>query len=597
MTVSHTDHHHAPLHRSSAPPTNEARASAQGYLDAIPRSQAVIEFDLDGTILDANDHFLNAMGYRLDEIVGRHHSMFVEPAYASSSAYADFWRRLGRGQFEASEFKRLDREGRAIWIQASYNPVFDDDGRPTRVVKFATDITERKHRLASLEGQIDAINRSQAVIEFDLKGTILDANDNFFATMGYRREEIVGRHHSMFVAPDERESQEYKSFWDKLGQGAFQSGQFRRVNKFGEAIWLHASYNPILDPSGQVRRVVKFASDITAQKHMQENGEAAEQEAQELRQKANALLEVMAAATQGDLTHDITVQGDGPVGQLAEGLRVFFADLRERLKTLNQNTVELVRSSERLALVSHDMSVGASETSSQASTVSAAAEQVSANVQTVASGTDELGASIMEIARSAAEAAKVAQNAVYVTQTTNQTMGKLGESSAEIGKVIKVITSIAQQTNLLALNATIEAARAGEAGKGFAVVANEVKELAKETAKATEDISRRIEAIQTDTQNAVNAIGEISSIIGQINDLQNTIASAVEEQTATTNEMSRNISEAARGSSEISNSITVVADASQSTASGSRDVQTSSTELSQMAEELQRLVRRFTYHK
>jgi methyl-accepting chemotaxis protein len=226
--------------------------------------------------------------------------------------------------------------------------------------------------------------------------------------------------------------------------------------------------------------------------------------------------------------------------------------------------------------------------------VSAATEQVNRNIQTVATGTEEMSASIREIAKNASEAARVATGAVKVAETTNTVVGKLGESSADIGKMIKVITSIAQQTNLLALNATIEAARAGEAGKGFAVVANEVKELAKETAKATEDISQKIDTIQSDTRAAVVAIGQISQIITQINEFQSTIASAVEEQTATTNEISRNVSDAARGSGEIAQNITGVARAAQGTSAGAGDTDRAATELSRMAAEMQRLVSQFT---
>jgi methyl-accepting chemotaxis protein len=262
-------------------------------------------------------------------------------------------------------------------------------------------------------------------------------------------------------------------------------------------------------------------------------------------------------------------------------------------QSLGKVAVALATSAEELTAVSNEMSANAEETSAQANVVSAAAEQVSNNVQTVATGVEEMGASIREIAGNASQAAKVAQEAVKVAQATNQTIAKLGESSQEIGKVIKVITSIAEQTNLLALNATIEAARAGEAGKGFAVVANEVKELAKETAKATEEIGQKIEAIQNDTAGAVQAIQQISQVISQINDIAGTIASAVEEQSATTSEISRNVAEAAKGSSEIAQNITSVATAAQNTTQGASNTQQAAAELSRMAAELQQLVSRF----
>lgn len=436
-------------------------------------------------------------------------------------------------------------------------------------------------------GKIAAINRAQAAIEFTPDGTILDANDNFLATVGYTKDEIVGRHHSMFVDEAYRVSAEYKDFWARLARGEYLPGEFRRIGKHGKEVYIQASYNPIFDPSGKVIKVVKFATDTTSQVHARE----------ELKNKVASILTVVNAAATGDLTHDITVAGEDPVGQVGSSLERFFADLRKSIASIAENATALAGASEELSAVSSQMNSNAEETTTQATVVSAASEQVSQNVQTVTTGVDEMNAAIREIAKNASDAAKVSQQAVAVAQSTNLTISKLGESSAEIGKVVKVITSIAEQTNLLALNATIEAARAGEAGKGFAVVANEVKELAKETAKATEDISLKIETIQSDTQGAVEAIRQISEVINQINDISNTIASAVEEQTATANEMGRNVSEAAKGSGEIAQNITAVASAAQSTSQGANNCQQAAGELSRMAAELQQLVSQFKYHR
>jgi methyl-accepting chemotaxis protein len=270
-------------------------------------------------------------------------------------------------------------------------------------------------------------------------------------------------------------------------------------------------------------------------------------------------------------------------------------DLKTLFTTVGENAESLSSASEELTATSQQMSANAEETSAQAKVVSTATVQVSQNLQTVATGAEEMGASIKEIAKNATEAAKVATSAVKVAETANTTVSKLGDSSTEIGQVIKVITSIAQQTNLLALNATIEAARAGEAGKGFAVVANEVKELAKETAKATEDISRKIEAIQTDTKAAVEAIASISEVINQVNGISNTIATAVEEQNATTNEMARNVSEAARGSGEITSNIAGVTEAAASTSRGASDTQKAAAELAKLATSLRELIGRYKF--
>jgi len=512
------------------------------------------------------------------------------------------------------------------------------------------EVTREEAELLDLRGQIAALHKAQAVIEFDLDGTIRTANENFLHCLGYTLAEIQGKHHSMFVDPTESRSRDYRQFWQELADGRFRAGEFRRIGKGGREIWIQATYNPVSDAQGRPVKVVKFASDITAM---------VAQRAINLRFASmtdNSPINTMFAdldltirymnkaslRTLQTLQKLLPIPADRIVGQSIDIFhknpahqRQILADPRnlprrakiqlghEILDLLasavhdeqgqllgTMVTWEVITDRERveqkvaetakaltgaaagLASTSSQMSAGAEETSAQASTVSTAAEEVSSNVQTVATGIEELEASIKEIAKNASEAAKVATKAVEIAGTTNGTMNKLGASSAEIGKVIKVITSIAQQTNLLALNATIEAARAGEAGKGFAVVANEVKELAKETARATEEIGQKIEAIQTDTKGAVTAIGEISTVIGRINDIQTTIASAVEEQTATTNEISRNITEAAKGSSEIAKAVTGVAQAAKDTAEGATSTQRAAGELTELAAGLQRLVDR-----
>jgi len=516
--------------------TEQLKIAAQnadyaGYFGAIGRSQSVIALDMQGNVLDANENYLKMMGYTLDEIKGKHQSIFVDEDFSRTVEYRDLWTRLSRGEYLLGEYKRLAKGRREVWVQASYNPIPDKDGKPYKVVQYSTEITAQKVANADYAGQIAAIRKSQAVIEFNMDGTILNANDNFLRALGYSLDEVKGRHHSMFVEEAYRLSPEYREFWAKLNRGEYQSGEYKRLGKGGKEAWIQASYNPILDLNGKPFKVVKFATEVT--------------------QKVKTTLEV--------------------------------ADIAQFLAS----------AAEQLTANSQQMSANAEETSAQANVVSAASEQVNKNLQTVSAGTEEMGASIREIAKNATEAAKIATSAVKMAQQTNQTVTKLGDSSTEIGQVIEVITSIAQQTNLLALNATIEAARAGEAGKGFAVVANEVKELAKETAKATEDISRKIEGIQTDTKGAVDAIASITSVINEVNNISSTIATAVEEQNATTNEMARNLGEAARGSGEIVKNISGVAEAAQSTTRGATDTQKAAAELARVATNLRDLVARF----
>ncbi|MBL8212599.1 MAG: methyl-accepting chemotaxis protein [Bryobacterales bacterium] len=388
-------------------------------------------------------------------------------------------------------------------------------------------VTERlKLQAQNLDytSQIQAIGRVQAVIEFEMDGTIRHANDVFLQTMGYRQEEIKGRHHSMFVGSEEKSSLEYREFWAALNRGEYHSCECKRVTKDGRVVWLHATYTPILDGDGKLVKVVKFASDITRQAQARE-----------------------------EMARVVTV---------------------------------LATSSEEMSAVSQQMGSSAAQTSGQAEVVSAASEQISKNIEVVSTSAEEMSASIREISKGTNEAARMATTAVEVAQATHTTVAKLGDSSLEIGKVIKVITSIAQQTNLLALNATIEAARAGEAGKGFAVVANEVKDLAKATATATEEIGKKIEAIQEDAKSAVAAISEIDRIITNIYNASTTIASAVEEQTATTHEIVHSVAEAAKGSVEVTRGILAVATAAKETAGAVEETQRSAKELSHLAADL-----------
>ena len=240
-------------------------ADFSGQVDAVNRVQAVIQFELDGTIIDANENFLNAIGYDLSEIKGKHHSMFAEPSYAKSREYSKFWPDLAAGKYQAGQYKRVGKGGKEIWIQASYNPILDPDGKPFKVVKYATDITAQTIQNADYSGQIDAVHKAQAVIEFDLTGEILSANENFTSTVGYSLNEIVGKHHRIFVDPEESKTAEYTAFWAKLARGEFDAGEYKRIGKGGKEVWIQASYNPILDPEGKPFKVVKYATDITGQ--------------------------------------------------------------------------------------------------------------------------------------------------------------------------------------------------------------------------------------------------------------------------------------------------------------------------------------------
>jgi methyl-accepting chemotaxis protein len=350
-----------------------------------------------------------------------------------------------------------------------------------------------------------------------------------------------------------------------------------------------------LEPSPQRLEALRNIGRLLSQALTRIHQETAEREAAAvLAGKVEQILDLVSAAAEGDLTRTLDIDGDDAVGRVAAGLRALMGTLRGSMSNIGGTAETLAAAAGQLTSLAEGMGEGASMTSDRAASASSASVQVSASIQTVATAAEEMTASIREIAKNATEAATVATDAVSVASEAQGTVASLGESSAEIGQVIKVITSIAQQTNLLALNATIEAARAGDAGKGFAVVANEVKELAKETAKATEEIGQKIEAIQSDTQGAVSAISRIAEVIAKINDIQSTIASAVEEQTATTNEIARSVTEAAAGANGIAEDVTQVATAAADTREGAQNTLTSATELTGIAGELRELVGRFT---
>ena len=502
-------------------------SDSKAVLDALNRSLAIIEFDLNGKVLSANENFCKALGYAPSEIVGKQHSLFVDPDYARGADYKEFWVKLGRGEFDVREYKRIAKGGREVWIQASYNPVKGAGGRILKVVKVATDVTAQKLRNFDFEGKINAISRSQAVIEFTPDGEIIDANEMFLAVLGYRLDEIKGKRHRMFVEPEHANSPEYQDFWKKLIGGGYISGEFHRIGKGGKDVWIQASYNPIFDPDHRVVKIVKFASDVT--------------------DRVLAVKEIGSALTRladNDLEHRIDKSFTPAFEVLKSNFNVSSERLAATLRQVAQAAEAITAGSAEISAASDDLSRRTEQQAASLEETAAALEQVTVTVRKTADGAKQ--------ARDVVAQTRVdAEHSGSVVNSTVEAMGKIEKSSQEISQIIGVIDEIAFQTNLLALNAGVEAARAGEAGRGFAVVASEVRALAQRAADAAKQIKTLIGASNNQVGHGVKLVaatgeslariaGRVDEIISVVNDIAmgaQEQATALQEVNVAVNEM------------------------------------------------------------
>jgi methyl-accepting chemotaxis protein len=501
-------------------------ADFSGQIEAIGKSQAVIEFNMDGVIQNANDNFLTVMGYTLEEVKGKHHSIFVEEIYKNSQDYKAFWQKLNAGEFYSDEFKRIAKGGREVWIQASYNPILDMNGKPFKVVKYATEVTQQKLQNADYAGQIEAISKSQAVIEFNMDGVIQDANDLFLQTVGYTLTEVKGKHHSIFVEPSYRSSHEYREFWQQLNAGVYSVNEFKRIDKMGNEVWLQASYNPILDLNGKPFKVVKYATNISGRK-----------------QAINEIKEVLITLSEGDLTTSITSEFEGEFKELGDAINTFIRDLTDTISQINVATGTISGAATEIAQGNADLS---SRTEQQASSL-----EETASAMEELTGTVRLNAENANQANSlASEASGVAIEGGSIIQKVVETMSSINESARKIADIIGVIDGIAFQTNILALNAAVEAARAGEQGRGFAVVASEVRSLAQRSANAAKDIKelisdsvKKIENGNTLVNQSGDTMDKVVTSIKRVNDIMSEIAAASAEQATGIDEVSKAVAQ------------------------------------------------------
>jgi len=549
---------------------DEKDADSRGQIAAINRAQAVIEFKLDGTILDVNDNFANVTGYTRAEVVGKHHSLFVDPAQVSGAEYRGLWDKLNRGEYVVGNFKRLAKGGRELWLQASYNAIADVNGKPFKVVKYASDMTEQTARNADYQGQLEAIGRTQAIIEFDLDGTVREVNDNFSNVMGYGRSEVVGRHDSTFVDSTASGSSEFRAFWAKLGRGESENGNFKRIAKGGREVWLQASFNPIRDSNGKPFKVVMYASDATVVVAAQHALQVAVQQTQD----------TVKLAIDGDLMHRIPM--DGKTGDLEV--------LCRGVNSLLDSTSDLVK---QVKAASSEVHTGAEEISRGNTNLSQRTEQQASSLEETASSMEEMTSTVKQTADNAGQANQLAMAARQqaekggaVVSTAVTAMGAINSASKKIADIIGVIDEIAFQTNLLALNAAVEAARAGEQGRGFAVVATEVRNLAGRSATAAKEIKALI-------QDSVAKVDEGSKLVDESGRTLEEIVNAVKKVTDIVAEIAAASREQSSGIEQVNKAVMQMDQTTQQNAALVEEASAASQAIVEQAQALNGMIARY----
>ena len=468
-------------------------------LAALDKSQAVIRFDLDGTIIDANENFLGTVGYQLNEIVGKHHSLFVEPDFARSGEYRKFWDDLRRGEFQAAEYKRLGKGGKEIWIQASYNPIMGSNGKPVQVVKYATDITAQTLQNADYSGQLEAIGKSQAVIEFNLDGTILTANSNFLGALGYALGEIQGKHHSMFVEPTYRSSSEYTQFWAALARGEFQAGEYKRIGKGGKQIWIQASYNPIFDPSGKPFKVVKYATDITAQVlAKQEAARVGALVDENLEKILNAVGNATAQSSSAAAASSQTAQTVQTVAAVTEE---FEASAQEIARSMASSTAEVAK-----------VTAEAVEADQSTQKLADAAESMGNIVQMIQDIAGQINLLALNATIESARAGDAGKGFAVVASEVKSLANQVAKATDDIGAEINGMQSIAEEvvTRLNGIRGAM-----GSVENSVTAAAGAVEEQT----SATQEMASNMQTVSTAVQDTNVSLENIVSAIDESNRL------------------------------------------------------------------------------
>ncbi len=470
---------------------------ARNIVTALEHSQAVIEFDMSGKIIDANDGFLGLMGYRLEEIAGKHHSMFVDTAYAKSDDYGRFWRALGEGKAQTAEFKRLGKAGKEVWIQATYTPILGRNGKPYRVIKFATDVTARKLADADVAGQLAALSRSQAIIEFQLDGTVIDANANFLNALGYSRDEIVGKHHSMFVDPAERNNAAYRLFWDDLRAGKFKSAEFKRIGKGGREVYIQATYNPILDFDGKPFKVVKFATDITEM--------VADRMRRQLAQKEidTALAEV---GTLISTSHGRAEAAEMASGETSSNVQAVAAGAEE----LAASVAEISRQVAFALSISEEAVTQADQTNKVISGLAAAAQKIGQVVELINNIAAQTNLLALNATIEAARAGEAGKGFAVVASEVKQLASQTSKATDEIGNEIASVQAITNEAVGAIGGIASTIARIND-------VSSSIATAVEEQASVTQSMSGNMQTAARGVESVVSAIKEITSASATIN--------------------------------------------------------------------------------
>lgn len=498
-------------------------ADFEGQIAAIGKSQGLIELDLNGFIIKANEVYLNTLGYTAQELLGKHVSIVLDADYAKSDAYKKLWEKLVQGASEVGQFKRIAKNGNEIWIQASYNPIHDLNGKPYKIVNYTIDITEQKMKAAENAGQLDAIDKIQGVAEYDLSGKVLAVNANFSSITGYSANELVGKHHGILVETAYRDSSDYKAFWTSLSKGQAKAGQYKHIGKGGRVLWFQASYNPIMDMNNKPFKVVEYVTDITEQ---YENAAA-------LSVAVDETKVIIEAAKDGDLSNRVSLNGkSGAIASLCEGVNVLIDQLTDVIVQVRESSETVNTAAGEIASGNNDLSSRTEQQASSLEETAASMEQLASTVKNNAENAKQANALAIAASEIAVKGGSVVSDAV-------STMSEINASAKKIEDIISVIDGIAFQTNILALNAAVEAARAGEQGRGFAVVAGEVRNLAQRSASAAKEIKELIANSVSKTaegtvqvEMAGNTMKDIVTSVQRVTDIMGEITAASIEQSS-----------------------------------------------------------------